>query len=153
HYTGMAAAAFAPHANAAEAHGAASLAQTDLALAIGGITFLILILALVASIFDRKFAVLAARETMLLRESEEQLQKLYRETPLPLHVIGLDGRIEKVSDAWLHLLGYTFEEVSGRRLTDLTTAHSKREYDGMVWPSLQRGEEVREVELQFVRKS
>jgi PAS domain S-box-containing protein len=153
HYTGMAAAVFAAHANVDHGHGAASLAQTDLALAIGGITFLILILALVASVFDRKFAVLAARETVLLRESEEQLQKLYRETPLPLHVIGPDGRIEKVSDTWLDLLGYTREEVSGRALTDFTSVDSKRQYDEIVWPRLQSGEEVREAELQFVRKS
>jgi PAS domain S-box-containing protein len=153
HYTGMAAAAFAADASAEHAHGTASLAQTDLALAIAGITFLILIMALVASIFDRKFAVLAERETVLLRESEEQLRKLYFETPLPLHVIGRDGRIEKVSDTWLNLLGYTREEVSGRKLTDFTTADSKRQYEEIVWPSLQRGEEIREVELQFVRRS
>jgi PAS domain S-box-containing protein len=153
HYTGMAAAVFAADANVEHAHGAASLAQTDLALAIAGITFLILTLALVASIFDRKFAVLAKRETALLRESEEQLRKLYFETPLPLHVIGSDGRIEKVSDTWLHLLGYTREEVSGRKLTDFTTADSRRQYDEIVWPSLQRGEEIREIELQFVRRS
>jgi PAS domain S-box-containing protein len=153
HYTGMAAADFAAHSNVDAAHGTASLAQTDLALAVAAITFVILILALVASIFDRKFAVLAERETVLLRESEEQLQRLYRETPLPLHVIGADGRIEKVSDTWLNLLGYTFEEVSGRKLTDFTTADSRRQYDEIVWPSLQRGEEIREVELQLVRKS
>jgi PAS domain S-box-containing protein len=153
HYTGMAAAMFAEHVHADEMHGVASLAQTDLALAIAGITFLILILALVASIFDRKFAVLAARETKLLRESEEQLRKLYRETPLPLHVIGSDGRIEKVSNTWLNLLGYTLEEVSGRKLTDFMTVKSKLVYDETVRPKLQRGEEVREVELQFMRKS
>jgi PAS domain S-box-containing protein len=153
HYTGMAAAMFAAHASTSHAHGAASLAQTDLAFAIAGITFVILILALVASIFDRKFAVLAERETILLRESEEQLQKLYRETPLPLHVIGVDGRIEKVSNTWLDLLGYTREEVSGRTLTDFMSKESKRQYDEIVWPHLRRGEEVREVELQFVRKS
>ncbi|MEN3384276.1 MAG: hypothetical protein V7608_4320 [Hyphomicrobiales bacterium] len=153
HYTGMTAAVFAVHANVTHAHGMASLAQTDLALAIAGITFVILILALVASIFDRKFAVLAERETLLLRESEEQLRKLYFETPLPLHVVGLDGRIEKVSDTWLHLLGYTREAVSGRALTDFMAQDSKRQYDEVVWPSLRRGEEVREAELQFVRKS
>jgi PAS domain S-box-containing protein len=153
HYTGMAAADFAVHSNADHAHATTSLAQTDLAFAIAGITFGILILALVASVLDRKFAVLAERETVLLRESEEQLQKLYRETPLPLHVIGLDGRIEKVSDAWLNLLGYTREEVGGRTLTDFTTEDSRRQYDEIVWPSLRRGEEIREAELQLVRKS
>src|SRR5258708_795995 len=153
HYTGMAAAVFAAHSNVDQAHGTASLAQTDLALAVAALTFVILILALVASVFDRKFAVLAERETVLLRESEEQLQRLYRETPLPLHVIGPDGRIEKVSDTWLDLLGYAREEVSGRALTDFTSQDSKRHYDEIVWPRLQRREEIREVELQSVRKS
>jgi PAS domain S-box-containing protein len=153
HYTGMAAAAFAAHPDVGHAPGAASLAQTDLALAIAGITFVILILALVVSVFDRKFAVLAARETVLLRESEEQLRKLYRETPLPLHAVGPDGRVEKVSDTWLDLLGYTREEVSGRKLTDFMAEESRRHYDEIVWPSLQRGEEIREVELKFVKKS
>ncbi len=36
HYTGMAAAVFAAHTHVDQAHGAASLAQTDLALAIAG---------------------------------------------------------------------------------------------------------------------
>jgi PAS domain S-box-containing protein len=153
HYTGMAAAAFAAHAHVGGAHAVVGLAQTDLALAIAGITFLILVLALVVSIFDRKFAFLAERETLRLRESEEQLRKLYRETPLPLHVVGSDGRIEKVSDTWLKLLGYAREEVNGRKLTDFTTEDSKHQYDEFVWPSLQRGEEIQEIELQFVRKS
>jgi PAS domain S-box-containing protein len=153
HYTGMAAAQFAAHSNIDQAHGLAILAQTDLALAVAALTFVILILALVASIFDRKFAVLAERETLLLRESEEQLRKLYRETPLPLHVLDAGGRIEKVSDTWLDLLGYAREEVSDRKLTDFMTENSRRHYDGMVWPSLQRGEEIREVELQFLAKS
>jgi PAS domain S-box-containing protein len=153
HYTGMAAAIFAAHPDPDHARSAASLAQTDLALALAGITFVILILALVASIFDRKFTVLAERETVLLRESEERLRKVYRETPLPLHVIEADGRIEKVSDTWLNLLGYTREEVSGRKLTDFMTEGSRRHHDEIVWPSLQRGEEIREVELKFVRKS
>jgi PAS domain S-box-containing protein len=153
HYTGMAAAAFATHADPDQTHSATSLAQTDLALAIAGITFVILILALVASLFDRKLAILAERETDLLRENEERLRKVYRETPLPLHVIGADGRIEKVSDTWLDLLGYARDEVNGRTLTDFMTEESRRQYDEIVWPSLQRGAEIREVELKFVRKT
>ena len=85
---------------------------------------------------------LAARETELLRESEEQLQRLYRETPLPLHVVGADGRIEKVSDTWLHLLGHTRAEVSGRSLTDFMTEELRGQYHRIVLPSLQRGEEA-----------
>jgi len=153
HYTGMAAAEFTARPGMDEAHGVPSFAQTELALAIAAITFVILMLALVTSTFDRKLAKLAERESALLRESEEQLRKLYRETPLPLHAVGLDGRIEKVSDAWLKLLGYTREETTGRDLTDFMTEDSKQRYDETVRPSLQLGHEIEEAEYRFVRKS
>jgi PAS domain S-box-containing protein len=153
HYTGMAAATFIAHPEMDEARGAPSLAQSNLALAIAAITFVILLLALVASTFDRKLTRLAEREAALLRESEAQLRKLYRETPLPLHAVGVDGRIEQVSDAWLKLLGYPREDTTGRNLTDFMTEDSKQRYDKTVWPSLQFGHDIQEVECRFVRKS
>src|SRR5216684_1405911 len=153
HYTGMAAARFIAHPGMDEAHAVPSLAQSNLALAVAAITFVILLLALVASTFDRKLTRLAERETAFLRESEAQLRKLYRETPLPLHAIGADGRIEQVSDAWLKLLGYPRGDTTGRDLTDFMTEDSKRRYDKTVWPSLQLGDDIQEVECRFVRKS
>jgi PAS domain S-box-containing protein len=153
HYTGMAAATFVAHPGMDEARGIPSLAQSNLALAIAVITFVILLLALVASTFDRKLTRLAEREAALLRESEAQLRKLYRETPLPLHAVGADGRIEQVSDAWLKLLGYPREDTTGRNLTDFMTEDSKRRYEKTVWPRLQLGEDIKEAECRFVRKS
>jgi PAS domain S-box-containing protein len=153
HYTGMAAATFIAHPGMDEARGVPSLAQSNLALAIAAITFVILLLALVASTFDMKLTRLTEREAALLRESEAQLRKLYRETPLPLHAVGVDGRIEQVSDAWLKLLGYPREDTTGRDLTDFMTEDSKRRYDKTVWPSLQLGDDIQEVECRFVRKS
>src|SRR5947209_4731795 len=153
HYTGMAAAVFTSHSHTDEVHGAVGLVQTNLALAIAGITFVILILALVASVFDRRFAVLAERETNLLRESEEQFRQLYRDTPLPLHSVGPDGRIEKASDAWLDLLGYKREEAIGRHLTAFMTPDSKTHYEQVAWPALQKGGEIRNSDYQFRRKS
>jgi len=153
HYTGMAAATFITQPGAHEAGGVHALAQTDLALSIATITFVILLQALVASAFDRKVTRLAERETALLRESEEQLRNLYRETPLPLHAVGVDGRIAQVSDAWLKLLGYPREDTTGRDLTDFMTEDSKRRYDKTVWPRLQHGDDIQEIECRFVRKS
>jgi PAS domain S-box-containing protein len=153
HYTGMAAATFITQPGVHEARGVPGLEQTDLALSIATITFVILLQALVASAFDRKVTRLAERETALLRESEEQLRNLYRETPLPLHAVGADGRIEQVSDAWLKLLGYPREDTTGRDLTDFMTEDSKRGYDKIVWPRLQLGEDIQEAECRFVRKS
>ena len=153
HYTGMAAAEFAAHAGLDAAPTVAGLAQTNLGIAVAGITFLILFLALLASAFDRQSALHAERETVLLRESEERLRKLYRETPLPLHAIGPDGRIEESSDAWLDLLGYTREEALGRKLTDFMTEESAQRYQKAVRAASQCGGELPEAEYQFVRKS
>jgi PAS domain S-box-containing protein len=153
HYTGMAAATFIATPGIDGARGVPTLAQTGLALAIATITFVILLLTLVAAAFDRKLTTLAEREAALLRKSEEQLRKLYRESPLPLHAVGADGRIEEVSDAWLKLLGYPREDTTGRDLTDFMTEDAKLQYNKTIWPRLQLGEDVREVECRFVRNS
>jgi len=153
HYTGMAAAMFTAHSHVDEARGTAGFAETNLALAVAGITFVILVCALIASLFDRQFAVLAERETILLRESEEQLRKLYRETPLPLYSLAPDGRIEQASDAWLDLIGYERAEAVGRVLTDFMTEDSRTRYEQTAWPILHADGEIKEAEFQFVKKS
>jgi len=153
HYTGMAAATFTTHSHVLPGGAAEGLAQTNLAFGVGGVTLLILMLTLIASAFDRRFAVMAERETLLLRESEEYLRNLYRDTPLPLHSLGRDGRLEKVSDAWLQLLGYARGDALGRHLIEFMTPESKSRYELFTWPMLERGHEVREAEFQFVRRS
>jgi PAS domain S-box-containing protein len=153
HYTGMAAAMFTAHSHVDEQRGAVSFAETNLALAVAGITFVILVCALIASLFDRQFAVLAERETILLRESEEQFRKLYRETPLPLYSLAPDGKIEQASDAWLELIGYERAEAVGRELTDFMTEDSKARYVQTAGPILGADGEIKEAEFQFVKKS
>jgi PAS domain S-box-containing protein len=153
HYTGMAAAAFASDGSSDFTSQTADLAQTNLAVAIAAVTFVILIFALIASLFDRQFAVLAERETMLLREREEMMRRIYRDTPLPLHTLAADGSIEKVSDAWLELTGCTRDEVLGRQLTEFMTEDSRKRYIEIAWPQLLLGNDIREAEYQLVRKS
>jgi PAS domain S-box-containing protein len=153
HYTGMAAAMFSTSSGAHAGHGTAAVEQAGLALAVASLTFVILVCALTASLFDRRIAVLAAREATLLRHSEEQLRKLYRATPLPLHSLGADGTIEGVSDAWLELLGYAREETLGRKLTDFMTPESAARYAETAWPSLRAGGEIKEAEFQLTRRS
>src|SRR5918993_384289 len=126
HYAAMQAAIFTTHPGVDHAHGHASLGQTSLALAVSATTFLILFLALIAAMFDRRFALLAEREATALRESEERFRTLYNKTPLPLHSLNSESIIEYVSDAWLDLLGYRREEVEGRPITDFMTEDSVR---------------------------
>jgi NO-binding membrane sensor protein with MHYT domain len=62
HYTAMRAAIFADHGPIHEAQVNASLDQTSLALAVAGITFVILAFASIASLFERKRAEEALRQ-------------------------------------------------------------------------------------------
>ena len=136
HFAGMKATMFTAHAHAMAADGSASVGQTALALAVFAATFLILFLSLVAAMFDRRFALLAQREADALRRSEERFRQLYRGTPLPLHSLDREGRIEQVSDAWLALMGYRRDEVVGRPLIDFLTEGSARDFRQRDWPQL-----------------
>ena len=153
HYAAMQAAVFTAHSAVDRAHGHASLAQTTLAIAVSGTTFLILFLALVAAMFDRRFAVLAEREADALRESEERFRNLYCKTPLPLHSLDGDGLVEHVSDAWLDLLGHVREEVTGRPLTEFMTEASARRRTKVDWPGLLRLGELKDAEYRFTTKA
>jgi NO-binding membrane sensor protein with MHYT domain len=72
HYTGMRAATFTAHRPVDEAQVNASLDQTSLALAVAGITFVILACASVASLFERK------RAEEALREAQADLARVNR---------------------------------------------------------------------------
>ena len=147
HFAGMRAASFALHRGAIDPR--TSVGQTGLALAIFAATFVILFLSLVAAMFDRRFAHLAEREAVALRSSEERFRALYRGTPLPLHSLDADGRLEQVSDAWLTLLGYERAEVLGRPLTDFMADASARRFGQADWAELLARDalETREYEM------
>ncbi len=53
-----------------------------------------------------------------MRRSQEDFRYLYLKTPVMLHSINRDGRLINVSDYWLESLGYTRDEVIGRRFSD-----------------------------------
>ncbi len=130
---------------------AAGMDAVRLALSVSVITFVILLLASVAAMFDRRFAGLAAREAEALRLSEERFRSSYRETPLPLHTVDAQGRIEQVSEAWLELLGYGLDEVVGQRLSAfMEGTHARRIED---WQRLHRDGVLRDAECRFVTKS
>src|SRR5712664_1021238 len=76
HYTAMRAAIFAAHAAVHEAQPDASLDQTSLALAIAGITFVILALASIASVSEQK------RAEEALRQARADLARVNRVTTM-----------------------------------------------------------------------
>ena len=64
HYAAMQGAVFTAHAEVDGAQRDASIGQTTLALAVTAATFLILFLASIAAMFDRRFALLAERDRL-----------------------------------------------------------------------------------------
>jgi diguanylate cyclase (GGDEF)-like protein/PAS domain S-box-containing protein len=152
HYAAMQGAIFTAQAPVNKVHSHASLNQTALALAVSATTFLILFLALIAAMFDRRFAHLTEREATALRESEERFRTLYNKTPLPLHSLNSESIIEYVSDAWLDLLGYRREEVEGRPITDFMTEDSVRRRSESIWSNLLETGVARDVEYRLVTK-
>ncbi len=135
HYAGMKAATFTAYRTVSKGD-VASVGQTALAVGVFAATFLILFFALVAAMFDRRFALMAEREATALRASEERFRSLYRGTPLPLHSLDQEGRIEQVSNTWLELLGYPRDEVVGRPLINFLTESSARQFRTQDWPAL-----------------
>jgi PAS domain S-box-containing protein len=93
---------------------------------------------------------LAEREAVALRRSEEQFRALYRKTPLPLHALDAEGRVEEVSDAWLDLLGYPRESVVGRPLINFMNEESARRRVQEDWPRLLATGALRDAEYRFV---
>ena len=135
HFAGMRAADFHAGINAGHAP-TTGVDHSPLALGITAITFIILFAAMVAAMVDRRIAVQAARDAETLRASEAQFRLFYRATPLPLHALDSEGRIEEVSDAWLDLLGHGRDAVIGQPLTRFMTEDSARRRVLEDWPRL-----------------
>ena len=107
---------------------------------------------LVASMYDRRQARRSWQEASALRLSE-RLRELYSKTPLPLHSLDQDGRLESVSDAWLSLVGYRREDVIGRPLVCFMTEASSRQFLEHDWPSLLETSECRDAEYRLVARA
>ena len=153
HYAAMRGASFTAQTCSDIPKGSASLDQATLALSVAASTFVILFLALLAAMFDRRFAILAEREAKALRQSEERFRSLYTRTPLPLHSLDQDGRIEHVSDAWLELLGFDREGVVGRPLVSFMSQASARQTTDVDWPALLESGILKGIEYQVVTKA
>ena len=135
HYAGMKAAIFTTLGPMVPG-GVASMGQTALAVGVFAASFLVLLFSLVAATFDRRFALHVEREAEALRASEERFRSLYRGTPLPLHSLDQEGKVEQVSDTWLELMGYQRDEVIGRPMINFLTAESAHQFQTLDWPAL-----------------
>ncbi|MBA1290567.1 MHYT domain-containing protein [Pseudomonas japonica] len=149
HYTAMVAASFTPMDGAAQVPDA-GIDLLTLAVSVAGSTFIVLLLGLAASIHDRRMAMMSEREAQALRLSEARLRDLYSKTPLPLHALDSEGRLESVSDAWLRLVGFRREDVIGRPLINFMTESSARQMLTHDWPILLESGEYLNAEYRLV---
>jgi diguanylate cyclase (GGDEF)-like protein/PAS domain S-box-containing protein len=87
-----------------------------------------------------------------LRQSEEKYRTLYLRTPVMLHSIDAEGRLLSVSHRWLQRLGYTADEVLGRRSTEFFTEESRRYANDVVLPDFFASGSCEDVPYQMVAK-
>ena len=88
-----------------------------------------------------------------LRESERRFRSLYHHTPAMLHSIDPRGRLVSVSDYWVEVMGYSRDEVIGRKLTDFFTAESRRYAETTIFPQFFKSGFCQDIAYQFVKKS
>ena len=89
---------------------------------------------------------------LALRESDERYRHLFEKTPAMLHYIAEDGSLLAVSERWLEVLGYTEEEVLGRKSIEFLTEESR--VDAVVnLARLRKEGTLRDVPYQFVKKN
>ena len=122
HYTAMAAASFRM-----DIHVGPSLRPAIepgiLAVAVVSAASILLLLGLITAFFDRKLAVLTAREAMALKQSEERLRALHRNASDIVAILDRAGRFAyEASSAW-SILGYGTEELLERSLLDFVPPH------------------------------
>ena len=83
----------------------------------------------------------------------QDFQNLYLNTPMMMHSIDGGGYLLAVSDFWLETLGYTREEVIGRKLTDFFTEKSRDLAEETVLPHFFEVGSVKDIPYQLVRKN
>ena len=88
-----------------------------------------------------------------LRESESRFRSLYHNTPAMLHSIDPEGRLVSVSDYWVELMGYSRDEVIGRKLTDFFTAASRQVAETKIIPLFFNTGFLQDIPYQFVKKN
>ncbi len=88
-----------------------------------------------------------------LRESESRFRSLYHNTPAMLHSIDPEGRLVSVSDFWVELMGYSRDEVIGRKLTDFFTEESRQIAETKIIPRFFKTGFLQDIPYQFVKKS
>ena len=136
HFTGMGATSLYPNPLLPAPEQA--LAPVWLAVAVAGLTILILALSLAGSIVDQRIASRAAHEAARLRASEARFRQLADVTFEGI-VIHAEGCILDVNRAMVELLGWKQNELVGRQMVDLFEERHREAFQQHAFP-VNRGE-------------
>ncbi len=86
-----------------------------------------------------------------LRRDAEEIMDLYNNAPCGYHSLDEDGCYLRINDTELSWLGFTREEVLGRKLSDFLSPESARRFlKG--YPGFKKRSEVKNVEFDFIRR-
>ena len=86
-------------------------------------------------------------------DGEDRLRRLYESTPALLYSIDREGRITAASDFWLLKMGYTREEVLGRKSLDFYTAESAEHARTVVQPAFFASGRCADIAFACVKKN
>ena len=125
HYTGMAAATFMPAPPPADLGNAVSVSSLGLA-GIALVTFMVLGLAVVTSIVDRRFSA----QALELHASAERYRLLFERSLAGVYQSTLDGKLIDCNDALAHMLGFASrDELLGSTVAEhYETASDRRPF-------------------------
>jgi PAS domain S-box-containing protein len=93
------------------------------------------------------------RAEAALRESESRYRSLYHDTPAMLHSIDHRGRLVSVSNHWAEAMGYTPDEIVGRKLTDFFTEESKRYAEKTAFSDFFKTGYAKDIPYRFVKRN
>lgn len=88
-----------------------------------------------------------------LRVSEERYRHIYHKTPIMLHSIDTRGRIIRVSDHWVEVMGFGRNEVIGQHLTDFFTPESKKYALSKIFPEFFKTGFFKDVPYTYIKKN
>lgn len=88
-----------------------------------------------------------------LRLSEERYRHIYHKTPVMLHSIDVKGRIIRVSDHWLEVMGYERDEVIGQDLVSFFTRESKRYALNIIFPRFFKTGFCKDIPYTYIKKN
>lgn len=88
-----------------------------------------------------------------LRLSEERYRHIYHKTPVMLHSIDTTGRIIRVSDHWVEVMGYKREEVIGKQLIRFFTPESKEYAVNVIFPEFFSTGFCKDIAYTYIKKN